>query len=63
MATRIIARTVVGAFLITAFCFTWVVFGALAVEREVNEPKGWEPPAIEQCDMELWDRIRYKCPE
>ncbi len=21
----------------------------------------WSPPDIEQCDKELWDRIRYEC--
>lgn len=40
MVSRVIVRTVVGTFLITVFCFTWVVFGAIATQQELeaNQP-------------------------
>lgn len=61
METRV--KATAGGIAIALFCFTWVVFAAVATEHEIkSEPKGWEPPAIEQCDLPLWDRIRYKCP-
>lgn len=63
MVSRIIARTVVGAFLLTVCMFTWVLFGVLATQTTLERTPTWEPPKIEQCDLPLWDRIRHKCPD
>jgi hypothetical protein len=64
MVSRIIARTVVGAFLITICMFTWVVLGTLATQSELEQRElRSQYPKIEQCDLPLWDRIRHKCPD
>jgi len=39
---------------------TYVVFDAAATPVCVHEAT-WEPPEIEQCDKELWERIREGC--
>ena len=34
-----------------------------ANELEAPAAQLWTPPDIEQCELPLWDRIRYLCPE
>ncbi len=29
----------------------------------ISDPPTWQPPAIPQCDKELWERIREGCNE
>lgn len=53
--------------------FILLLFGSMAyailstvakAEDFIQEPSTpWTPPAIEQCELPLWDRIRYLCPQ
>ena len=44
--------------------FTFFVFDKLSnYEPETRESEGWKPPAIPQCDKELWERIKDGCNE
>jgi hypothetical protein len=35
---------------------------AASIDPPQSEPRG-QYPEIEQCDLPLWDRIRFKCPD
>jgi len=43
--------------------FVYMVFSVARAHHERPQTTFpiWEPPDIEQCDKELWDRIRYEC--
>ena len=59
---RKLIKWAVGAFLLADLLFAFLVFGAVTgTEIEIKKSEGWKPPKIEQCDKELWERVRNGC--
>ena len=56
------AKAVLGATAIVLFANMWVIFGAAATyHRGPIKLPTWESPEIQQCDKELWLRIKDGC--
>jgi hypothetical protein len=53
--------TIVGVASVLLAAFTIQVWWSVTRPQEPPNEANWKPPAIEQCDKPLWDRIRKLC--
>lgn len=52
-----------GIIMLTLLYVTAIIGGTIATMDAAQErQRRAQFPAIEQCDLPLWDRIRFKCP-
>ena len=66
MNPQAVVRTkmVAGAIVILLFALSWVIFAAAYAHGQIPErdpPEPWSGPEIQQCDKELWLRIKDGC--
>ena len=57
------SATLLATIIITgSICYSVLSTLAEAASAEPRVVIPWTPPKIEQCDLELWERIRGNCP-
>lgn len=60
---RIGIYTIVAFMLLSIMGMVVLLEAIFADPRPEPRPAQWTAPEIPQCDLPLWDRIRYKCDE